>query len=160
MNISDKFDSSNYEQAVADLFRRAQLNYQNENYQAVIQDCTKLLQLNPNDNWKDMAYDLRGECYGKLENDLAAIEDFTQNIRYSPENIQAYIRRGYSYQQLKHYHEAIEDYTQALRRESKNSELAYCYHLRAQCHQALGNREEAIRDIKELIRIDPTYRHR
>ena len=44
-----------------------------------------------------------------------------------------------------------------MQRNSESSELVHCYHLRAQCHQGLGNWAEAIRDFTEVIRRDPTY---
>lgn len=208
-----------------DLFRRAELNYKNKNYQAAIEDYTRLLQLNPNEakaylgrsdawislgnyheaikdctqflklrpdcvegyiaragqfkdmgnlqraiddcshaisigsDWDNIAYSLRGECYGLLENYQAALQDFNQSIRLAPEEIESYQKRGFIHQELKKYHEAIEDLTKVLQRNSESSELVHCYHLRAGCYQSLRNWEEAIRDYTEVIRRDPTYYH-
>lgn len=208
-----------------DLFRRAELNYKNKNYQAAIEDYTRFLQLNPNESkaywqrgaawvelgnnqeaikdytqclkfqpglvhvyitraaifkdtgnlqraiddcthalslgsdWDNIAYSLRGDCYGVLENYQAALQDYNQSIRLQPEEIESYQKRGFIHQELKNYHEAIEDLTKVLQRTSESSELVHCYHLRAGCHQSLRNWEEAIRDYTEVIRRDPTYYH-
>lgn len=206
-----------------DLFRRAELNYKNKNYQAAIEDYTRFLQLNPNESkaywqrggaWVELgnnqeaikdytqflkfrpdvvhvyitraaifkdtgnlqkaiddcthalslgsdydriAYSLRADCYGVLENYQAALQDYNQSIRLDPEEIENYQKRGLIHQELKNYHEAIEDLTKVLHHNSESSELVHCYHLRAQCHQGLGNWAEAIRDFSEVIRRDPTY---
>lgn len=208
-----------------DLFRRAELNYKNKNYQAAIEDYTRFLQLNPNESkaywqrgsawvelgnnqeaikdytqflkfrpdvvhvyitraaifkdtgnlqraiddcthalslgsdWDHIAYSLRGDCYGVLENYHAALQDYNQSIRLAPEEIENYQKRGFIHQKLKNYHEAIEDLTKVLRRNSESSELVHCYHLRAGCHKSLRDWEEAIRDYTEVIRRDPTYYH-
>ena len=208
-----------------DLFRRAELNYKNKNYQAAIEDYTRFLQLNPNESkaywqrggawvelgnnqeaikdytqslkfqpdlvhvyitraaifkdtgnlqkaiddcthalslgsdWDNIAYSLRGDCYGVLENYQAALQDYSQSIRLQPEEIESYQKRGFIHKEIKNYHEAIEDLTKVLQRNSESSELVHCYHLRAGCHQSLRDWEEAIRDYTEVIRRDPTYYH-
>lgn len=226
MNDADKFDSSDYQQAVKYLYRRAELNLQQQNYQAAIEHYTRILQINPNESqsywarclawlelgnyqegikdctqylklrpdfiqgyiaragmfkdignlqraiedcthalslgglssyWEQMAYTCRGDCYGLLNNYQAALQDCNQSIRLAPEEIKNYQKRGFIHQELENYHEAIADLTKVLRRNSEDSELFHCYHLRAGCHQELRNWEEAIRDFTEVIRRDPTY---
>jgi tetratricopeptide (TPR) repeat protein len=125
------------------------------NLQRAIDDCTHALSLGS--DWDHIAYSLRGDCYGVLENYHAALQDYNQSIRLAPEEIENYQKRGLIHKELKNYNEAIEDLTKVLRRNSEDSELVHCYHLRAQCHQGLGNWEEAIRDFTEVIRRAPTY---
>jgi len=197
--------SQNYEAAIEDYTRLLQLNPNESqaywhrclawvelgNYQESIKDCTQYLKLRPDfiqgyisraglfkdtgnlqraiddcthaisigSDWDNIAYSLRGECYGLLENYQAALQDFNQSIRLAPEEIESYQKRGFIHQELKKYHEAIEDLTKVLQRNSESSELVHCYHLRAGCHQSLRDWEEAIRDYTEVIRRDPTYYH-
>lgn len=134
---------------------RAGLFKDTGNLQRAIDDCTHALSLGS--DWDHIAYSLRGDCYGVLENYQAALQDYNQSIRLQPEEIESYQKRGFIHQELENYHEAIEDLSKVLHRNSESSKLVYCYQLRADCHQLLGNHEEAIRDFTEVIRRDHTY---
>jgi tetratricopeptide (TPR) repeat protein len=74
-----------------------------------------------------------------------AIADFTEVIRLSPNEVEAYYNRGIAYAKLNNYREAIADFNQAL---NLNQKIADIYVERGKVQLALGNREAAMADLK------------
>lgn len=51
----------------------------------------------------------------KMENFEKAIEDYTAELKYGPQNnLKAFNNRAYCYAKLSHYSEAIKDYSRVI----------------------------------------------
>lgn len=81
-----------------------------------------------------------------------AIENFTQAIRLSPNDAQAYSNKGLAHAALGDQQGAIEDFNQALR---LNSKLATAYYNRGFVRSELQNYQGALEDFNQAIRFNP-----
>ncbi|MEG4230044.1 tetratricopeptide repeat protein [Microcoleus sp. N9_B2] len=153
MNYSDEFDSSDYQLAIEELLRNGELNIQNENYQAAIEDYTRLLQLNPNES---QAYWHRGLAWLELGNYQESIKDCTQYLKLRPDFIQGYIARAGQFKDIGNLQRAIEDCTYALSLGGLSSyweQMAYS--CRGDCYALLKNYQAALQDYNQSIRLAP-----
>lgn len=84
----------------------------------------------------------------------AAIHEYSEAIRLSPDYAEAFKNRGNAYHAKGDYSHAIEDYTQALRLQP-----GYVGTLleRGLSYDNQGNYEQAIQDYTEAIRLDSNY---
>lgn len=71
------------------------------------------------------------------------------------ERIEAHILRGSNYQYLKRYPEAIVEYTAVFKAEPRK---AIHYSWRAYFYEQIGKRQEAIRDYRKSLQLDPSFR--
>ena len=69
----------------------------NGEYQLSIDNYTKCIELNPDDNNLAKSYNNRGLTYSKLGNYEDAIADYTRAIRIDPDYANAYYGRGNTY---------------------------------------------------------------
>ena len=79
-------------QTAEDYFNKAKDYADNGKYQLAIDNYTKCLKLETDDD--AAAYYNRGIAYGNLENYTAAIADYTSAIRIEPDAADAYRNRG------------------------------------------------------------------
>ncbi len=146
-------------------------------YRRAIHDQDAALRLNPRNA---VAYHNRGLSYTKLKQYRRAIEDFNAALRLNPRFAGAYNNRGLTYEALGRRQEAIRDYRQALRLDSSlkesqdglrrlglpdanralqlNPRYAYALDTRAHIYEALGRRQEAIRDHRQVLRLNPSLK--
>ena len=97
-------------------------------YDRVLQDYTKAIQLNPDDA---IAYNSRGGVYYLKEEYESAIVDFTKAIDLNPNYAEAYNNRGVAYHLKEEYESAIADYTQAI---DLNPDYAVAYNNRGRAY--------------------------
>lgn len=103
-------------------------------------------------NSKELAYHERAIYWrdrGNAENEKA---DLLTAVKQSS-CPQAYFELGNLHQQSLEWKEAEQNYTQAI---LKNGNREDFYHSRAQVNAELGNYQQAIEDIDQALRIDPT----
>ena len=110
--MSDEIPVDGGNQTAEDYFYKANNYMYNGQYQLAIDNYTKCLKLETDDD--AAAYYNRGIAYGNLENYTAAIADFTSAIRIEPDAADAYYNRGLAYAKLENYTAAIADYTSAI----------------------------------------------
>jgi Tetratricopeptide repeat len=84
----------------------------------------------------------------------AAIEYFTDEIAFNPDNAAAYNRRGHIWRDMKEYDLAISDYGEAIRLEPTN-EVGWCS--RGLAWFQKKDLDHAIADFSKAIRIDRRY---
>ncbi len=153
MNDADKFDSSDYQQAVKYLYRRAELNLQQQNYQAAIEHYTRILQINPNES---QAYWARCLAWLELGNYQEGIKDCTQYLKLRPDFIQGYIARAGMFKDIRNLQRAIEDCSYALSMGSLDGHWTQtAYSCRADCYGLLNNYQAALQDYNQSIRLAP-----
>ena len=153
MNDFNKFDSSDYQRAVEELLRNGELNIQNENYQAAIEDYTRLLQLNPNES---QAYWHRCLAWVELGNYQESIKDCTQYLKLRPDFVQGYISRAGLFKDIGNLQRAIDDCTHALSLGGLSSDWAQmAYSCRGDCYGLLNNYQAALQDYNQSIRLAP-----
>ena len=100
------------------------------------------------------AYALRGTVHYKNQDLDAAIADYSEAIRRDARNGEALNNRAWTYYRLARAREGLPDADAAVRLLAKE---AYAWDTRAHIHEALGDREAAIRDYRAALAIDPTY---
>lgn len=83
----------------------------------------------------------------------AAIEAFSETIRFDPANDSAYLHRSYAYAQLGDYANAASDLTKSLTIQPHNSRA---YLARATAYAALGQNPLALADLDEAMLRDPS----
>ena len=154
------------------------------NYQEGIRDCTKVIEINPDDK---LVYNLRGEAYTYQGEYEKAIEDYTTGIAKDPANAKIYYNRGVTYGKKGEYDKAIADYTKTIQRapnfldaynnrgimyeEQKEYDKALAdfntilskkpsalaYHKRGDIHYYQGKYEKAIEDYTRAISKNSEY---
>ena len=96
---------------------------------------------------RGIAYVIRGEPD-------KAIADFTEVIRFSPQDAATYGNRGTAYARKGELDKAIADFTEAARL-NPNDSTAYAN--RGGAYAAIGEFDNAIADDGEVIRLDPKF---
>ncbi len=89
--------------------------------------------------------------YGDYE---AAIQNYDEAIRLSPQPAFVYKQRGAAYHALGGYKAAVTDYDEAIQ---LNAGDPSAYYRRSLSHRALLNYDAAIMDCDEAIRLDPEF---
>ncbi len=131
-------------------------------FQGVIQDCTKIVNLKNINGYmyKAPAYLLRGVSKFGLEDYEGAIVDLTNSIILSF-NENAFYWRGMAKDKLKDYYGAIADYTSAININANNSDA---YDSRGLSKGKLKDYDGAIGDFSKAIELNPNkasaYRNR
>ncbi|MDD3501011.1 MAG: tetratricopeptide repeat protein, partial [Candidatus Cloacimonetes bacterium] len=124
-----------------------------EQHEKAIEDCTKAIELNPDDY---ETYALRGTCYFNLKQYEHAVEDYTKAIELAPDDSlyygTLYNNRGTCYFELKQYEQAIEDYSKSIELAPDDSSA---YSSRASSYSELKQYEQAIDDYTKAIELDP-----
>ena len=82
-----------------------------------------------------------------------AIEEFTQVLRFLPDDTGAYVNRGIAWRSKGELDKAIVDYNQAIRLDVK---LPAAYTNRGIVWELKGEYDRAIADYDQAIRLDPT----
>ena len=132
---------------VSQYLKSAMESYTSKNYQQTIEDCTKIIELKP-DNYE--AYYWRGLSYESLQEYQKAKLDFTKTIELNPEYKVAYDMRALiNYYHLKDYQAAIDDYTKIIELSSENDNLYLCYQNRGECYKKLKDKAKAKADLQK-----------
>ena len=99
-------------------FYRSIAKIQLEDYQGALRDCNAAIERNP---FSPGCYYARGYIYRQLNQLELAEADYTEALRFSPENRTYMILRADTRALMKHYDEALEDIDQLLRREPQSA---------------------------------------
>jgi kinesin family member C1 len=121
-------------------------------FKKVVKDCTKALNLDPNNaNY----YNCRGNAYFSLGLFAKAAADFSKAIELTPEcgHGRYFNNRGSAYRRLKQFREAIDDYTAAIRIDSKNGNY---YNNRGNTYFDMGELQKAIDDFEAALTLEPS----
>ena len=138
-------------ESIEQLRRSANLNTQNHNYQAAIEDYTRLLELTPNDA---QIYWCRKDVWHSLGNYQEGIKDCTQLLKLRPNAAEGYFARAAFLEITGNLQEAIDDCTQAL--SIDNSRFNYdIYILRGGTYVRLKNYQAALQDFNQSISLEP-----
>ncbi|MEZ4825025.1 MAG: tetratricopeptide repeat protein [Bacteroidia bacterium] len=92
-------------------FAEGRSNYDNGDYRAAIKVFDEVADLDPD---HQTVYELRGECYYKLENYEAAIEDYARAAKQHPENAELKNSMGVSAANMGNYRAAASYFYEAL----------------------------------------------
>jgi serine/threonine protein kinase len=106
----------------------------------------------------------KGADLNKDQKYNAAVEFFSQAIKFDPKNASAFFNRGLALSNIadnksgaareKQLNSAIQDYNQAI---NINPNYATAYNSRGSLYLRLGNNEQAIQDYSQAINISPNY---
>ncbi len=114
-----------YSQTSSDYYKRADLKYDQKNYQGAIEDFGKAIEVDPK---FIKAYKKRGQSKAMLQNIPGAIEDWTKVIEINPRDSDTYVNLGTAKYLIQDYHGAIKDFDIAI---AINPKDAYGYYGRA-----------------------------
>ena len=114
-----------------------------------IQEMNKVIALYPGNA---MAYNNRGDAYGKLQQYYRAIQDLDKAISLDPGNALFYYNRGVVYFALQQYARAIRDYDKAI---ALDPVFVYAYNNRALAYGSLLQFDRAIQDIEKVLSLAP-----
>jgi tetratricopeptide (TPR) repeat protein len=131
------------------LMARASLQLECENYQGVIADCNRVLELNPE---HPAALRLRGLAHRELHNLHQAEIDLTESIRHDDRSVMTWLARATVRLDLKQYSAAAQDCEIAIQLAPQTTRA---YSLRGMCRQNLGDMSGALSDFNEAVRQSP-----
>jgi tetratricopeptide (TPR) repeat protein len=100
------------------------------------------------------AYSSRGMVHDDDEDYEAAIGDYNEALKLTPEDSSIFVLRGNAFDAMGESQKAINDYTEAIR---LNPDDAAPYYNRGAVHQELDDKEKARRDYQKALEIDPNY---
>lgn len=106
--------------------------------------CTRIIELDPNDN---MPYYNRGSIYSNMGLYEKALQDLNKTIELAPDYASAYNNRGLVHLKMEHYHEALTDFSKAISLE--NSPIAY--YNRGNTYYELGKYAESLEDYNTVL---------
>lgn len=141
-----------YKDNYAAYYMRAYVNYENRNYDKVINDCTLMI----NKNYSvDMltVYWMRADAYEKMGENVLAIDDYSKMIRLNPQYENIYIVRGMCFVKEREYIKAMNDFNEQIKMDP-NSGIAYF--ARGLLHKILGNYNLAKKDFDDAERLGYT----
>lgn len=136
---------------VSDLFARCQ----NEDTaaKARVELCSKLIDDKSLDaGLRAEALLARGIVREDLNEDAAALDDYTKAIELNPEYPALFSFRGSLYEKLGRYEEAVKDTNEVLRLQPGDADAL---HTRARSYHILGNLDGALADYMALVEKDP-----
>lgn len=154
-----------HEQKISFHFKRANTNYNNENYHEAISLYSEAIALLEEAAWfyeeknhfhygitLPTAYRSRADCYRLIGEYEKAVSDCTKSIEIDPDNELVWAVRGDSYRGIKEYDKAIADLTVAL---ELNPQYAFALSCRGWVSSLVGEYEKAIDDFTHALGITP-----
>lgn len=117
-------------------------------YGLAIIDCTKAIELNPNNA---ATYNIRAVIYTKKQDYDQAIRDYTRAIELKPDYANAYGGRAYSYDKIQNYEQAVKDYTRVI---ELKPDYADAYYNRAIAYRRLGKTSLAEADERKVEELE------
>jgi len=109
-----------------------------------LQTCTKIIELDPNDN---MAYYNRGSIFSNMGMYEKALQDLNRTIELMPDYASAYNNRGLVREKMEHYQEALEDFNKAI--ELEESPIAI--YNRGNTYFEIGEYDKALEDYNLVM---------
>ncbi|MEH2288103.1 tetratricopeptide repeat protein [Nostoc sp.] len=133
------------------LYQEGVNKYESGNYEGAIADFNQIIELDPQNA---LAYNRRGDAYYRLGDYEQAQADSSQAILLDPQDANGYFDRGFAFSELGKNKEAIADYTQAIKLNSKD---AYAYYGRGLAYAQLKDNKGALGDFSKAIALKPQY---
>lgn len=129
-------------------YRRAACRYDMQDYEKVVEDCTRYLAETPEDG--DALW-LRGRAHSRLGNIERAITDFTQALRYLPRESALLLDRGQAHSARDDYRAALDDFDQAVKLDPTNVSALL---LRGDCRSKFDQNQAALEDFEKALKLD------
>ncbi len=115
---------------------------------------SRVIDVVPGDNpFAYIAYNNRGSAYAGYNQNVSAIDDFSQAIKLAPYMDNSYYNRANVYMKLGYFEKALEDYDRAIQF-SQAPDTDY-FKARGRLYITLGRFEDASRDYSKAIALDP-----
>lgn len=131
-------------------FNRGLQSSKNGNYEQAIEDFTKSIELNPND---EVALNNRGNVYLSIGELDQAINDYDRAISLRPESCMAWMNRGNAYLYKKELDRAVEDYSKAIELDPNEDAV---WKNRASAYISLGKLRSAFDDCQKALELNPS----
>lgn len=132
------------------LFARAQIYYQQRNWDKVIIDLTSVIQRGDAGNIL-YAYQLRGYARYCSNFHREAIEDLNFYLKIKPDDVETVLIRATSHYNILQYQRSINDYSQVLLLNSHNPKATIG---RAYSYFKLGDWSNAVSDLNNYIQLN------
>jgi tetratricopeptide (TPR) repeat protein len=132
--------------------KRGMLYYFQERYDHVIEDFEKYTRLIPDDA---EGYRMLGMGYLYNESYDSAIATFTHALTVDPSLISALCYRAEAYRRSGKNEEALRDSTEVIRLGKEARIVADAYITRAKVFGKIGQKKQAVADIRASLQIDP-----
>ena len=100
-------------------FDRAGLHYRQKQWAETVADCTKAIELQPDQAW---IWKTRGDAYLELHAWDKASTDFARFIEFQPQKGEGWYLRGVALANMNQLEKAVEDLREAISRGFKNAE--------------------------------------
>jgi tetratricopeptide (TPR) repeat protein len=132
------------------LWSRGTVHANKRDVEKAIKDCSEAIRLQPANA---QARGARGFAYWLKRDYDSAITDCTEAIRLDPNELRAYFTRGKALHKTLQFDKAILDFGKA---ETLND--AQLFYLRGDCYLELKKPQDADRDFRRAMKIDPTLK--
>jgi tetratricopeptide (TPR) repeat protein len=124
------------------------------NNEAALADLNEAFRLVDNDRVALVVLDMRARLLYKVRNYAAAVQDFTDLLRYEASKAGHWHNRGMAHYRMGNWDLAIQDYSQRLRLEPASTESLYW---RAQAYAQKKLWDQAIADYDQVLRLDSSH---
>ncbi|MGE3854710.1 MAG: tetratricopeptide repeat protein, partial [Planctomycetota bacterium] len=95
---------------------------------------------------------MRADAYCELKKYREGMDDFAQALKDEPGSPHALMTRAHAWERMRRNNKAIEDYTTVI---DANPLASEALGRRGACHLAEGNHADALRDLREAVRLAP-----
>lgn len=113
--------------------------------------CRNVLQLGMGREIEADCYFIAGIYYSRTGAGKQAVELFDKAINENYTLMEAYMEKGFIYYDSKKYEKALKVFETAI---TVNNSYADAYYWKAKCHEALGNKSDAILNYKRSLGFD------
>jgi serine/threonine protein kinase len=148
--LPDQSSNTNQPNAEA-YFKRGLECDAKEDYDCVINNLTKAIELNPR---YAVAYFNRANAYYSKRDLDQAIKDYNKAIELNPLYSRAYNNRGDTYNAKGDYDQAIKDFNKAIELDPL---YIFAYNNRGIAYKSKGDFDQAIKDYNKAIELDSQY---
>lgn len=145
---TDTTSTSNIPKSEDDYLEEIKLKISADDYEGVISDCYRILEINPN---SESAYYYRAYAKNGLQDYQGAIDDYNKAIEINPKDAKVYCFRGISKANLSNHQEALIDFNKSIAIDPKND---FAYESRGKSKVELKNYREGIADYNKAIQLD------
>ena len=127
--------------------KRAEIYFNIQDCENVVNDYTQILKLNPND--KDVCIS-RASAYSLMFEYKKALADYNKALTLDPNDKEIYLNRASLYKKMEEYDKALADYDYILETISNDKEV---YEKRASLYSQLKQYDKAIADYNEMLKL-------
>jgi len=135
------------------IYTRGNLFLMMTEYDRVIEDASKALELAPKGKTAAYAYYIRATALSNIGQLDGAIKDHNKSIDLKPDYVDGYYGRGLTWIKFGDKNRALADFTKAI---TLNPEYAVVYCNRGNVWMEKGDLDRALSDYNKAIELDPT----